>query len=152
MITPEALPLSGTQFTYVDAGAEAGVTHYYWLATLEADGTVIMNGPVAVTTAPRAAIALTRAPWPNPVTRDAAFEYSVGADAAATGTASVTLAIHDLQGRVVRTLKHASERPGTYRMSWNATNDAGTRVPAGMYYLKLSAGSAIKTVPLSVVR
>ncbi|MEO5617557.1 MAG: S8 family serine peptidase, partial [Candidatus Eisenbacteria bacterium] len=152
LITPDALPFSGTQFTYVDTGAEAGVTHYYWLAILEADGNVVMNGPVAVTAAPRLALSLTRAPWPNPVVRDATFEYAVGSDAATLGSANVTLAIHDLQGRVVRMLKNTSERPGTYRMSWNATNDAGARVPTGMYFLKLSAGSATKTVPLSVVR
>ncbi len=152
LITPEPLPIQGTHFEYVDAGAQEGLTQYYWLALREGGGRVVMNGPVAITLLPREAVTLTRAPWPNPVARGTSFEYAVGAEASSPGGARVTLAIHDLQGRVVRNLLTATQAPGSYRAGWDATDDAGARVANGRYYLKLSAGSVTRTAAVTVIR
>ncbi len=146
-ISADDLPVSGTRFEYVDEGAEAGVTQYYWVALREPGGPVIMNGPVALA-APRAeTVSFARAPWPNPVSGSTTVEYVVG-----RGTSGASLAIHDLQGRVVRTLPAPGAGPGLQRVTWDATDDAGARVPAGRYYLKLSAGSVSRTAPVTVVR
>jgi len=149
-LTPEALAISGTRFEYVDLGAVENTTYHYWLAIREAGGRVIMNGPVSIGALPRAAVSLVRAPWPNPVERGTTFEYAVGSDVA--GSASVSLAILDVQGRQVRSLANGPQEPGTHRASWDATDDSGLPVPHGRYFLKLTAGGVTRTAPLTVVR
>lgn len=84
--------------------------------------------------------------------RNTSFEYTIGSDAAGRGLADVSLTILDLQGRVVRTIKRAREGVGVHRANWNATNDRGERVAAGVYCLQLRAGAVRKNVMLSVVR
>lgn len=151
LLTPEALPINGAHFEYVDETARAGVTYTYWVSFRELSGRVVMNGPVTITALPGEAVAFTRTPYPNPVLREATFEYAIGADAG-TGDA-VSIAIHDVQGRVVKTLAENLRRePGVYTATWDATNDRGMPVSNGRYYLRLSAGKVTKTSAVTVVR
>jgi hypothetical protein len=152
LLTPEALPITGTRFEFLDASAKAGVTYSYWVAFRESSGRTIMNGPVTITALPEEAVAFTRPPYPNPVAGTAVFEYAVGAEAAAENE-PLTIAIHDLQGRVVRTLaRNLKREPGVYHATWDATDDHGRQVANGRYYLRLSAGRVTRTTTLTVVR
>ncbi len=57
-------------------------------------------------------------------------------------TATVpTVAIFDLSGRPVATLVGAIDR-GEQRYRWDGTDDAGQRVPPGMYLCRIDAGTA----------
>src|SRR5207248_533822 len=80
-------------------------------------------------------VSCTREAWPNPVAGHTTFEFTVGSDAARAGF-GVTLAIHDLQGRVVKTLHRGATSLGVQRVDWNATNDSGQQVGSGVYYAK----------------
>jgi hypothetical protein len=53
----------------------------------------------------------------------------------------VDLAVYDNNGRRVRQLVAGEQRAGTYRVSWQGRDDAGRQVSAGVYWLRLSAGS-----------
>ncbi len=53
------------------------------------------------------------------------------------GDAEVT--VFDLGGRRVRTLARGSFEPGEHRLAWNGHDDAGRRVPAGIYFLRAVA-------------
>jgi flagellar hook assembly protein FlgD len=53
----------------------------------------------------------------------------------------VTIAIYDMMGRKVRTLVSQSMSPGYHTTLWNATNDKGFAVSAGMYIYTIQAGS-----------
>jgi hypothetical protein len=151
LLTPEPLAIPGTRFEYVDESARAGTTYSYWVSFREASGRVVMNGPVTITTLPGEAVAFTRTPYPNPVARGATFEYAIGADAA-PGDA-VSIAVHDVQGRVVKTLaRNLRREPGVYTATWDATNDRGMQVANGRYYLRLSAGKVTRTTAMTVVR
>ena len=50
------------------------------------------------------------------------------------------LRIHDLAGRVVRTLVDGEMAAGAHTSKWDALDDRGLRVPAGMYFARLSSG------------
>lgn len=58
------------------------------------------------------------------------------------------LKIVDVAGRVVRTLVDGNIAAGRSEMKWDATNQAGKRVPAGVYWARLetSEGSAARKV------
>lgn len=151
-LTPEPLPFSGTRFEYIDGTAETGRTYYYWVQVHETDGTSFMNGPVAATAGGGASLTFAAPPHPNPVSKDAVFEYAIGSDVAAGGMVATSLRLHDLNGRVVKTLRSGDLAPGRYRAHWNATGEDGRRVAPGMYYLRFRAGAVTQTRPVSVIR
>jgi flagellar hook assembly protein FlgD len=53
--------------------------------------------------------------------------------AQATG---VQLVVYDAAGRRVRSLIDARQEPGYYTVRWDACDDAGRRVAAGVYFVR----------------
>ena len=47
--------------------------------------------------------------------------------------AVVNVTIYDIMGRVVRTLVNSQQNAGFKSIQWNATNNAGQPVSAGLY-------------------
>jgi hypothetical protein len=150
-LTAESIALEGPEFVYEDSAIEPGLLYHYWIAVRQLSSAVIWNGPVSLQAPLRPSLTFARAPFPNPVTRSATFEYAIGADAAGGGEADVSLTIHDLQGRTIKTLRNTREGAGVYRVQWNSTDERGARVPGGRYFLRLRAGAVTKNVSLSVV-
>ena len=86
------------------------------------------------------------APQPNPMRASAAIRYTLDAER------PVSLQVHDLTGRVVRTLVASSMKRGAYRAAWNGTDNHGRSVADGVYVLKLAAGDYRQTDKLVVQR
>ena len=86
------------------------------------------------------------APSPNPARSRVAIRYSLAADG------PVTLAVHDIAGRVVRQLLASSVRRGAYRVAWDGKDGRGRSVADGVYFLKLAAGDYRQTHKLVVQR
>jgi hypothetical protein len=72
-------------------------------------------------------------PVPNPARDGAEIRFSL----AETGPAS--LAVYDVSGRRVRTLLAGTARAGPQSARWDATDERGDRVAAGVYFLRLAA-------------
>jgi hypothetical protein len=53
---------------------------------------------------------------------------------------AVRLEVFDLLGRRVATLANATYEPGRYSVSWDRQGNRGTRVPAGVYTCRFTAG------------
>ena len=152
LLTPEPLAVSSTGIEYLDAGTIAGRTYWDWVQLHRADGGSIWNGPVAVEFTGGGALTFTAGAIPNPVRTGARFEYAVGADVARGGRVPVSLTLHDLQGRLVRTLHDGTEPMGRYAVDWDATDRDGRRVAPGMYWLRFRAGTLAQNSKVSVVR
>jgi len=86
------------------------------------------------------------APQPNPMRASAAIRYTLDAGR------PVSLQVHDLTGRVVRTLVASSMKRGVYRAAWNGTDNHGRSVADGVYFLKLAAGDYRQTEKLVLQR
>src|SRR5262249_37751615 len=85
----------------------------------------------AASAAPRGGALQARGPNPfNPTT-------TIAFDLAREG--AVQLRIVDVRGRVLRTLAQGSWPAGRHVRSWNGTDDAGTRMPSGVYLYQLEA-------------
>ena len=76
---------------------------------------------------------------PNPAARGTSFELAL----ARSGEAS--LAIYDTGGRRVRSLLGGETPAGSRTIAWDMRDDAGARVPAGLYFARLEAGSERQT-------
>ncbi|GAB5521127.1 MAG: hypothetical protein RhofKO_33780 [Rhodothermales bacterium] len=79
--------------------------------------------PTAATLAPN---------YPNPFRTTTTVQYTI-----ATPT-HATLTVYDVLGRSVRTLADEVHRTGTHHVEWNGVDDAGQRLPAGLYLYRLT--------------
>jgi flagellar hook assembly protein FlgD len=57
----------------------------------------------------------------------------------------VNIFIYDLLGREVRTLVNTAQDAGFKSVIWDATNDFGKPVSAGVYLYKIQAGEFVQT-------
>jgi hypothetical protein len=86
------------------------------------------------------------APQPNPFRAALTVRYSLAAEG------RVTLRVHDLAGRVVRTLADGVMRPGRYNVNWSGTDDRGRELARGVYFCRFSAGDYRATEKLVLQR
>lgn len=86
---------------------------------------------------------------PNPFNSTTMIPLTVNA---LSGDQHVELVVHDLQGRLVRTLLRADLPGGHYTVRWEGTNDKGIAVASGTYLYTLYAGSSSATKKLVILR
>ncbi|MFN0157698.1 MAG: carbohydrate-binding protein [Bacteroidota bacterium] len=78
--------------------------------------------------------------YPNPFNPSTTILYSIPEDA------RVSIGVYDILGRLVIQLTDDHQPMGTYRVTWNGTNDGGQAVASGIYFYKMDArGSSGKT-------
>ena len=77
--------------------------------------------------------------YPNPFNPVTNIRYDLPEDA------HVMIRIFDIQGRMVKTLVSGQEKAGRKSIVWNATNQIGEQVAAGMYLYLIQAGEFKQT-------
>jgi len=73
-------------------------------------------------------------PFPTPAVRSVTIRYTLDA------TRQTLLQVHDLTGRVVRTLCASSMKRGAYSVTWNGRDDRGRSLAHGVYFCRFTAG------------
>ncbi len=76
------------------------------------------------------------APAPSPFRDATAIAFSL------PRAARVRLVVYDVGGRALRTLADAVTKAGDTRVPWDGRDDAGRRVPPGVYQVRLAADGA----------
>ena len=84
--------------------------------------------------------------YPNPSNSSIAIRYALVQDS------RVALRIYDALGQQVQRVAPKAQNSGTYTITWDATDDAGRKVPSGTYFLRLEAGDYSATRKVCVVR
>jgi len=88
-----------------------------------------------------------RAPHPNPATSQATISFDLASPQ------PVSVRVFDVEGRLVRTLAAGGELPtGSHSLRWNGASDSGALAPAGIYFIRVSAGRAVQTRRLAIIR
>ena len=72
--------------------------------------------------------------YPNPFNPVTTISYAIQHDAL------VRIDIYDLLGRKVKSLLNEHQTPGYKTLQWNATDDLGQSVAAGVYIYMIQAG------------
>ena len=86
-------------------------------------------------------------PWPVPSSGRVNLRYTLSKPVA------VSLAIHDVKGRVVRRLVAGDSQPaGVHRIAWDGQSESGRPVPAGIYFATLAAGDVCHQRRIPLVR
>jgi hypothetical protein len=83
---------------------------------------------------------------PNPVNSRAVLKYSL------TQPAHVRADIYSVDGRLVTTPINQIEKGGYRQFIWDLTDHTGSRLPSGVYFVKISADSNTKTTRIIVIR
>ena len=77
--------------------------------------------------------------YPNPFNPITSLRYDLPED----GLVNIT--VYDMMGRIVKTLVNSSQTAGYKSIRWNATNNAGASVSAGLYFYTIQAGKFSKS-------
>lgn len=91
---------------------------------------VHFGGPAGVDPQSRTGV-MAVAAWPNPCREECALRYTV------PQRAEVSLAIYDLQGKVVRALSTGVTDAGTYLARWDGRSAHGAPAAPGVYFARL---------------
>jgi hypothetical protein len=73
-------------------------------------------------------------PFPTPAVRSVTIRYTLDAQR------QTLLQVHDLTGRVVRTLCASSMKRGAYSITWDGRDHLGRSLANGVYFCRLTAG------------
>lgn len=84
------------------------------------------------------------APRPNPARAQVALHFTL------PRAGRARLAVHDMQGRLVRVLADGERRAGHHSEVWNGAHEAGQMVAPGLYFARLEAGG--ETISTRIVR
>ena len=76
--------------------------------------------------------------YPNPFNPSTQIQYALPSES------MVVISIYDITGRKVRTLVNEVQSAGHRSVMWNATNEIGRPVSAGMYIYTIQAGDFIQ--------
>ena len=83
---------------------------------------------------------------PNPFNPFTTLKYDLPEDAL------VNITIYDMMGRIVKTMVNSQQNAGFKSVQWNATNDAGSPVSAGLYLYMIQAGEFRKTKKMVLLK
>lgn len=61
---------------------------------------------------------------------------------------SVNLSVHDMAGRLVRQMADGTLEAGPHHYSWDASDEKGRPVPAGIYIVRMQAGATVSVKKL----
>jgi hypothetical protein len=84
--------------------------------------------------------------YPNPFNPTTTIDYDL------TQSGAVDLAIYDLMGHRVRTLVYGNQKSGFKTIVWDATNDFGQPVSAGMYFYTLNTTEGVLTQKMLLLK
>jgi len=87
-----------------------------------------------------------RPAFPNPLVRQSAIGFDL------PRAQSARIRIYDVAGRLVRTLADGTFPAGRNQTTWDATDERGDAVAAGVYYARLDAGAVRAQQSVVVVR
>lgn len=82
---------------------------------------------------------------PNPFNPVTTIAYSL------VRRTTVALDIYDARGRRIRTLVHAVQAEGEYRLRWDGRDELGMPVAPGLYFCRLRAGAATQIRKMMVL-
>ncbi|HDM90477.1 MAG TPA: T9SS type A sorting domain-containing protein, partial [candidate division WOR-3 bacterium] len=83
---------------------------------------------------------------PNPTTGITSISFSL------PRSMEVDLSVYDATGRLVRNLISGEVKAGTHTVTWNGRDGYYRKVPNGVYFLRLRAGSATESRKLLLIR
>ncbi len=147
---------NGTQITYNlrDDELDGDNTYYYWLESVDLDGSSQFFGPISVVVGEEGeenvipvvpmVTALGNA-YPNPFTGSTRFNYTLDK------AASVKIEIFNVKGQLVRSFSNEG-KAGVNWQTWDGKDSNGKSVNSGIYYYRMSSGKYTASKKIVLVK
>jgi len=138
--------------TYIDLEYVLNETNYYRLAAVDHAGNVSEYSDMVEATLLSLVGDLTpevfalHQNYPNPFNPTTQIRYDLPEDAL------VAINIYDLMGRSIKSLVNSNQSAGYRSIQWNATNNLGEAVSAGMYIYTIQAGEFRQTKKMVLLK
>ena len=84
--------------------------------------------------------------YPNPFNPSAIITFSIPEES------NVNLTIYDLLGKEIRVLVNTKNNRGTFKVSWDGTNNIGQKVASGTYLYRIKAGDFSQTKKIVLMK
>ena len=137
--------------TYVDRDAVPGETYVYRLVVADGAGERVIGTARAIAPVPSTSRTVLHPPSPNPVRGRTTIAFEI-ADDERWGSTPTTLTIHDVSGRVVRSLVCDELPAGPHEVVWDGRDDSGHQVASGCYLYALTTAAERRTGRMVVLR
>ena len=126
-----------TRMVLSDASAAALASTFISSAWTVGDGTLDNEQPVEFSLS---------ANYPNPFNPTTTIDYSIAT------AGDVSIVVYDMMGREVKSLVADFATPGSYSVVWDATNNEGMSVAAGMYVYKMISSDFVEVNKMLLVK
>ncbi|MEF3694530.1 MAG: FlgD immunoglobulin-like domain containing protein, partial [Candidatus Cloacimonadota bacterium] len=138
----DATNSSQTQaYVFYDTELEEAGTYYYWLQSLDLNGSNEYHGPAILTysplephTPPVVYEQGLNSIYPNPFNPSTTIFYALDTEQ------NVKLDIYNVRGQLVNRIDCGRQAAGAHRIEWNGTDQNGTGLGSGMYLIRLDLG------------
>ena len=84
--------------------------------------------------------------YPNPFSDRATISYAIPT------ARPVRLTVHDVRGRLVRTVVDRAQTAGSHDAHWDGRDDRGASVASGFYYVRFESNGDVRTSPIVLLR
>ena len=151
LITPTNTSNEAT-YTYVDNEVLPETTYYYWLQSVESNGTSQFYGPYSIRTNEEnivpelPAITMMHSVYPNPFTGNSSANFGIEVKEGEVAQ----FVIYNIKGQVVKTYNNIN--PGKHAIVWDGKDNNKKNCAAGIYFYKLSSPSFSQTKKMMYIK
>jgi len=142
-----------TEYSFIDKKVEPGNSYEYRLSDVDYSGNVKFHTDKITQVTVKSLISnilpcnFSLSPaYPNPFNPITTIRYNLPEQS------QVTMIIYDLMGKQVKTIVNQVEEPGYKSIIWDATNNSGQTVSAGLYYYQINAGDFSRTKKMVLLK
>jgi len=135
-----------TEYIYTDFTVEAGHSYYYRISAVSIQGKVTTYPHIFFQPDELPGKTFLEKAFPNPFNPHTYIAYHL---AKAT---HVNITIFDMLGCSVKELYNGIQKAGTYHVYWNGTNENGTKVPSGIYIIRMRTDNTTQNQKVTFIR
>jgi hypothetical protein len=144
-----------TNYAYTDSEVETGNTYYYWLQSVEMDGTVNYHGPInVVLTNPNEHNDIPVIPtktclmsaYPNPFNPSATIPYQLKTPE------TVQINIYNSKGQLVKSFLNNHTKAGNFSVRFDGKDNNNKALSSGIYYCIMKAGKYSSTSKMVLLK
>jgi len=137
-----------TIYTFTDITVKENESYDYRLSDVDYDGNVEYHSLqlMGITSSSIPEQLLLYSNYPNPFNPTTTIGYDLSEES------FIDLTIYDMVGNVVRNLVNNNQSSGYKTINWDATNNQGESVSAGVYLYKIQAGDFVDTKKMILLK